>query len=106
MLLMAGVAAGFGAVFGTPLAGAVFAMEVLAIGRMSYESLVPCLAASVVGDCTVPRLGHRPLALLHYVGPVRPRVLHRAFAVELAVDDARSSSRPSRSGWRAFCSPN
>jgi H+/Cl- antiporter ClcA/PII-like signaling protein len=53
ILLMAGIAAGFGAVFGTPLAGAVFAMEVLAIGRMSYESLVPCLAASVIGDVTV-----------------------------------------------------
>jgi H+/Cl- antiporter ClcA/PII-like signaling protein len=53
ILLMAGVAAGFGAVFGTPLAGAVFAMEVLAIGRMSYESLLPCLAASVIGDCVV-----------------------------------------------------
>jgi H+/Cl- antiporter ClcA/PII-like signaling protein len=56
-LLMAGVAAGFGAVFGTPLAGAVFAMEVLAIGRMSYESLVPCLAAAIVGDCTVRAWG-------------------------------------------------
>jgi H+/Cl- antiporter ClcA len=56
-LLMAGVAAGFGAVFGTPLAGAVFAMEVLAIGRISYESLVPCLAASIVGDCTVRAWG-------------------------------------------------
>ncbi|HEX4071994.1 MAG TPA: voltage-gated chloride channel family protein [Planctomycetaceae bacterium] len=57
ILLMAGVAAGFGAVFGTPLAGAVFAMEVLAIGRMSYESLVPCLAASVIGDVTVRAWG-------------------------------------------------
>ena len=57
ILLMAGVAAGFGAVFGTPLAGAVFAMEVLAIGRMSYESLVPCLAASVIGDVHGPRVG-------------------------------------------------
>jgi H+/Cl- antiporter ClcA/PII-like signaling protein len=56
-LLMAGVAAGFGAVFGTPLAGAVFAMEVLAIGRISYESLAPCLAASIVGDCTVRAWG-------------------------------------------------
>lgn len=31
VLLMAGIAAGFGAVFGTPLAGAVFALEVLAV---------------------------------------------------------------------------
>src|SRR5450432_3311770 len=36
-LLMVGVAAGFGAVFGTPLTGAIFAIEVLAIGRMSYD---------------------------------------------------------------------
>ena len=63
ILLMAGVAAGFGAVFGTPLAGAVFAMEVLAIGRMSYESLLPCLAASVIGDCTVRGWG---IAHSHY----------------------------------------
>jgi H+/Cl- antiporter ClcA/PII-like signaling protein len=49
-LLMAGVAAGFGGVFGTPLTGAIFALEVLAIGRMSYESVVPCLIASVVAD--------------------------------------------------------
>jgi H+/Cl- antiporter ClcA len=50
ILLMSGVAAGFGAVFGTPLTGAVFAMEVLASGRMQYHALVPCLIASVIGD--------------------------------------------------------
>ena len=48
--LMAGVAAGFGAVFGTPVAGAVFALEVLAIGRMQYHALIPCLVAAIVGD--------------------------------------------------------
>ena len=47
---MTGIAAGFGGVFGTPLAGAIFALEVIAIGRISHESLVPCLLASVVGD--------------------------------------------------------
>ncbi len=51
-MLMAGIAAGFGAVFGTPLAGAVFALEVLAIGRVEYAALVPCLIAAVVGDWT------------------------------------------------------
>jgi H+/Cl- antiporter ClcA/PII-like signaling protein len=50
ILLMAGVAAGFGAVFGTPLAGAVFALEVLAVGRVEYAALVPCLVAALVGD--------------------------------------------------------
>ena len=50
LLLMAGMAAGFGSVFGTPLAGAVFGMEVLAFGRLRADALVPCLVASVVGD--------------------------------------------------------
>ena len=44
ILLMAGVAAGFGAVFGTPLAGAVFALEVLALGRVEYGGIIPCLS--------------------------------------------------------------
>lgn len=52
VLLMAGVAAGFAAVFGTPLAGAVFALEVVAIGRVEYRALLPCLVAAVVGDWT------------------------------------------------------
>lgn len=52
LLLSAGMAAGFGAVFGTPLTGAVFAIEVLAIGRMSYSAIIPCLIASIVADQT------------------------------------------------------
>jgi H+/Cl- antiporter ClcA len=53
MMLIAGVAAGFGAVFGTPLTGAVFAIEVLTIGRLQYDALLPALIASLVGDVTV-----------------------------------------------------
>lgn len=53
VLLSAGVAAGFAGVFGTPLAGAVFAMEVLAIGGMTYEALIACLFAAVVADWAV-----------------------------------------------------
>lgn len=52
LLLMAGIAAGFGSVFGTPLAGAVFALEVLTIGRVQYEALVPCCFAALVADWT------------------------------------------------------
>ncbi len=50
VFLMAGVAAGFGAVFGTPLAGAIFAMEVIAIGKMEYGALIPVLFASLGAD--------------------------------------------------------
>ncbi|MEJ2201974.1 MAG: voltage-gated chloride channel family protein [Desulfuromonadaceae bacterium] len=52
ILLTCGVAAGFGAVFGTPLTGAIFALEVLALGTMRYNALIPCLLASVIGDLT------------------------------------------------------
>ena len=60
VLLMTGIAAGFGAVFGTPLAGAIFALEVLALGRMNYDALIPCLIASILGDwtCTLWGIHH------------------------------------------------
>lgn len=61
-VLTAGIAAGFGAVFGTPLTGAVFAMEVLTIGRVQYNALLPCLIAGIAGDITVAAWGvhHTP----------------------------------------------
>ena len=52
-LLIAGIAAGFGAVFGTPLTGAIFAIEVLALGKLEYKALLPALIASLVGDWAV-----------------------------------------------------
>lgn len=52
-LLICGIAAGFGAVFGTPLAGAIFALEVLMIGRIQMGALLPALFAALVGDWTV-----------------------------------------------------
>lgn len=50
ILLMAGISAGFASVFGTPLAGAVFGIEVLAIGKLSYDAIAPCVLAAFVGD--------------------------------------------------------
>ncbi|WP_207422016.1 chloride channel protein [Desertivirga brevis] len=49
-LLICGVSAGFASVFGTPLAGTVFALEVYIIGRMRYEALIPALFAALAGD--------------------------------------------------------
>lgn len=49
-LLMTGIAAGFGAVFGTPITGAIFALEVLALGRIKHDALIPCFMASVLAD--------------------------------------------------------
>lgn len=60
ILLMTGVAAGFGAVFGTPVAGTVFALEVLTIGRIKYDALIPCLMAAIMADvvCSLYGIGH------------------------------------------------
>lgn len=56
-LLQAGIAAGFGAVFGTPLTGAVFAIEVLIARRFGLLAIVPCLVAAFVGHWTVALWG-------------------------------------------------
>ena len=65
ILLMAGVAAGFGAVFGTPIAAAIFAMEVLAIGKIRYDALLPCLMAALLADwaCRAWGIGHTQYAI-------------------------------------------
>jgi H+/Cl- antiporter ClcA len=57
VVLMGGVAAGFGSVFGTPLAGAVFALEVIAKDRTQYRMLLPLLVASWVGHLTFSAWG-------------------------------------------------
>ena len=65
ILLMSGISAGFASVFGTPLAGAVFGLEVLAIGRLRYDAILPCLIAAIIGDLVPPLLGvhHTPYAI-------------------------------------------
>jgi H+/Cl- antiporter ClcA len=57
LMLIAAMAGGFGAVFGVPIAGCVFALEVQAVGRMRYDALVPALSASLVGDLVVRAVG-------------------------------------------------
>ena len=57
VILTAGIAAGFGAVFGTPLTGTIFAIEVLTIGRLQYNAVLPCLIAGLTGDLTVAAWG-------------------------------------------------
>ncbi len=49
ILLVAGAGAGFGAAIGAPWAGAIFGMEVLAIGKLRLFAWFQCLVASFVG---------------------------------------------------------
>lgn len=59
LLLKCGVAAGFGAVFGTPFAGAIFAVEAPAAGRisLSLRPILLCLIAALIADRGVTALG-------------------------------------------------
>jgi len=47
-LVICGIGAGFAAVFGTPVSGALFGIEVLYLGRIEYPVLFPCLVAGIV----------------------------------------------------------
>jgi H+/Cl- antiporter ClcA len=68
-LVICGVGAGFAAVFGTPISGALFGIEVLYLGRIEYPVLFPCLVAGIVAhlvcgvSAPVPTL-HGDLSLL------------------------------------------
>lgn len=49
VMIMCGMSAAFAAVFGTPMAAAVFAMEVVSVGVMYYAALLPCVIAAGCG---------------------------------------------------------
>lgn len=57
LLLKAGMAAGFGGLFRTPFAAALFAVEVTAVGRLDLEALLPVLVASLAASWTSGALG-------------------------------------------------
>jgi H+/Cl- antiporter ClcA len=65
ILLTAGISGGFASVFGTPLAGTVFGLEVLAIGKIHYDALFPSLIAAIVGNQVTLLLGLHHTAYRH-----------------------------------------
>ena len=50
LLLIAGISAGFASIFGTPLAGAVFGLEVFLLGRVRYDAILPSFLAAAAAD--------------------------------------------------------
>jgi H+/Cl- antiporter ClcA len=48
IMIMCGMSAAFSALFGTPMAAAIFSMEVVSVGIMHYSALVPCVVASLI----------------------------------------------------------
>src|SRR3989344_6374272 len=54
---LCGISAGFAAVFGTPLAGAVLGIEILFVGSILYSALIPCLIAGITAYYVASFLG-------------------------------------------------
>ena len=50
MIIISGVSSGFGVIFGTPIAGTIFGLEVSYIGKIKYEAIIPCLISSYIGN--------------------------------------------------------
>ena len=60
ILLMSGMSAAFAALFGTPMAAAVFAVEASTVGSMYIASLLPCVVSSIVASSFSASMGISP----------------------------------------------
>ncbi len=59
-LVICGISAGFASVFGTPVSGALFGIEVLFLGQLDYSVIYPALVAGIVGHLACGALSPFP----------------------------------------------
>jgi H+/Cl- antiporter ClcA len=69
ILLLAAIAAGFGSVFGTPLAGALFALEVVFIGNIRHKAVFPVFVSAILADLVTDFWGvqHTPFSEINAI---------------------------------------
>ena len=77
LLLMTGVSAGFGAVFGSPLAGTIFAIEVVVFAHLYHRTLIYCLIAAYLGHFTCLAYGvhHTSYSIQSGLSTTNPKIL-------------------------------
>jgi H+/Cl- antiporter ClcA len=76
-LVICGISAGFATVFGTPIAGALFGVEVLVLGQMFYDVLFPSFVAGIIGFHVASQLG---VQYPHLAAKVIPQATSWGFA--------------------------
>lgn len=82
IILICGISAGFASVFGTPLAGAIFAIEVLYFSKINYKSIFPSFLVAYIAYFTVEFL---PIHHTHYSIPFVPSITLETFFWALLV---------------------
>lgn len=60
VMVMCGMSAAFSALFGTPMAAAIFALEVVSVGVMYYTALMPCVVSALIATKFATGLGIHP----------------------------------------------
>jgi len=60
ILIMCGMAAGFSSLFGTSVAAAIFAIEMISVGSFCFAAIVPCAISSVMGLFVASMFGVHP----------------------------------------------
>lgn len=82
LMVMVGISSGFASVFGTPLAGAVFALEVITVGRIKYDAILPCFLSAVFSNlaCHLWNVSHN-----HYITGTVPGISVSGIALIIPV---------------------
>lgn len=60
VMIMCGMSAAFSALFGTPMAAAVFSLEVVSVGIMYYSALLPCIFSAIIASRFALDMGISP----------------------------------------------
>ncbi len=67
-MVICGISAGFASVFGTPIAGSIFGVEVLFVGALMYDVLLPSFIAGIIAYHTSSSFGvayfHEPVSVV------------------------------------------
>lgn len=81
IMIMCGMSAAFSALFGTPMAAAIFSMEVVSVGIMHYAALVPCVIASLVAHGIASSFGVAPETFV--IAKIPAFTIHSAITISV-----------------------